>query len=461
MELKEINRSILEEMDKPQLIELILELIPNITTLSDKVSVFESTINPKKNSCNASIPPSTDLTRPRKSKRRGKRGPSEGHKGISRRIKEKPDFVMEIPLKSCPNTGVPVQSNSFSYRRHQIIELEPAKILVIEIRRQMTTGKDGKTIVAPHPEGIKPYKRIGPNLKANICYMRFRLNIPWNRILEWLKEVIGESIAYGTLQSIFQELKSELDDEYQTLKNDIKQSEIVGGDETGYHVNGKKWWVSVFRTDDTTIYSASPNRNHQAAQAVIGEDFAGILLTDFWGAYNERFFPNAKGFQKCIGSHGLRDILYAIECEKEKGSYAKKLLEVILDAVYLKKFFIFDTDEYKLERSQIESRLDELLSEDTNTVTKEGSKLFKRLRKYRQGILLFLYYEKLAPDNNRSEQDIREIVMTRKISGSYRTEKGIQSLVVVKSIIGTRIKRKEDFVQHIKEAFGSLAWNTT
>jgi hypothetical protein len=285
--------------------------------------------------------------------------------------------------------------------------------------------------------------------------MRFRLNLPWSKILEWLKEIVGESISMGTLKKIFDELKNVLKNEYNEINENIRKSEIVGADETGIHLNGKKWWLHVYRTDKETLFTHSKRRNHEVPQSILGEDFSGILVSDFFGAYNKRFFPKAKGFQKCIGAHGLRKILYAIECEKGKSDYGVRLLNIVLDAIYLKKYFIFETEEYKKERKSIEERLTEILSEKKELLP-ESAKLKKLFTRYRYDLFPFLRYENLPPDNNGSERDIRDLVIVRKISGAYRSEEGLENLTVVKSVISTAIKCGEKFVEKIRDAFGDF-----
>ena len=127
----------------------------------------------------------------------------------------------------------------------------------------------------------------------------------------------------------------------------------------------------------------------------------------------------------------------------------------------MKKYFIFDTLEYREEVVEKENRLDALLTDGIDTVTKEGEKLRKRLIKYRDHLLNFLYYKNLNPDNNASERDIRDYVMLRKISGSFRSESGIEATSIAKSIISTYKKRKSDFLERFRLAFGNYAYDTS
>ena len=414
---------------------------------------------PKKNSKNSSQSPYTDITRKHKSsKEKGKMGPPKGHKGISRKLSENPDHILFVPITKDPDTKEQVNSNSNSYQTHQILEIEPIKFIIIEIQRQTTTV-NGRTVTAPNPEGIGDYDRIGANLKSYVSSLRYSLDVPWNRILKWFKETAKDTIGAGTINSILKELKEKSALEYEQIKEDIRESSVVGADETSYHVNGKKWWMHVYRTEDATCFVADKSRAHDVPVKILGDDFSGILLTDFWGAYNPGFYGENTDFAKCM-AHALRHIIYAIECEEGKGEYAKKMKDVIIDAIILKKEINFESNKYKKQRQELENKLGALLADDVDTITNEGKKIWKLFRKYREHIFKFLYIKELPPDNNGSERDIREIVRSRKISKAYKTEKGLKDLAQIKSIVLTKRKRNENVFSFFQNVFGELILNT-
>ena len=110
---------------------------------------------------------------------------------------------------------------------------------------------------------LEKYQCFGPTLKAHIGYMRFRQNVTWDGILKWFEEMVGEKISAGTLQNIFNEIKSSLESEYFKIKEDIRNSDIVGADETGFKLNGEKWWIHVYRTEKETLFTHSKSRGHK------------------------------------------------------------------------------------------------------------------------------------------------------------------------------------------------------
>ena len=137
--------------------------------LVDQITAILPLVNkPEKNSNNSSISPSHDLKRKHdNTHKKGEFGPPFGHTGVSRKVDANPDYKISIKLEVDPLTGEEINSESKSYHRHQILELEPVKMVVIELQRQTTTV-NGRTLTAPNPEGIEDYDRIGPNLKNHI-----------------------------------------------------------------------------------------------------------------------------------------------------------------------------------------------------------------------------------------------------------------------------------------------------
>lgn len=468
MNIVKPDRSELENMSKTELVDLVEKLFDLIESLSlelksnkDRIASLEKKVQelgnnekPRKNSTNSSQSPAIDLSRKRKKGNEARRkGPPKGHKGSGRKLVEKPDFIVNIPVERCPRTHESIASSSKSFKTHQLIDIEPLQLRVIELRKQTTTGPDGKTVTAPNPDGVKSHQRYGPNLKKYISYLRFVMNTPWEKIRSFFRDFSRLEIGVGTIDTIFKELMQDLNKEYDELKTDIRQSEQIGCDETGIHVMGTKWWVHLVRSETTTLFVPNKSRGHQVLQNTIGEEFNGWLVSDFWGGYSEKFYPNAK-FQKCTAAHLLRDLKYAMESEKGKGRYAENLYNTIFEAFILKKYFKFGTPEYWSECDGIEKSLDELLDDSKDTMTDEGRKIKKRLKKFRYHILNFLYYKTLPYDNNASEREIRDFARVRKISGSFTSESGIQATCIVKSIISTYKKRGIDFINRLGQAFG-------
>ena len=81
--------------------------------------------------------------------------------------------------------------------------------------------------------------------------------IPYKRLTETLRDCFGVSLSQGTIDNILKEASRKSLKAYQTIRDRIEQSKVVGADETGANINGVLKWPWVWQTDKLTNYSES------------------------------------------------------------------------------------------------------------------------------------------------------------------------------------------------------------
>src|SRR5436309_211687 len=89
---------------------------------------------------------------------------------------------------------------------------------------------------------------------------------------------------------------------YDALCARVCGSSMVSLDETGWKVAGVLRWLWVFATPNTMVYCIQPGRGFEEAAAVLGVDFAGVLVRDGWAPYWQF---TAAAHQTCL-AHLLR-----------------------------------------------------------------------------------------------------------------------------------------------------------
>jgi hypothetical protein len=132
------------------------------------------------------------------------------------------------------------------------------------------------------------------------------------------------------------------------------------------------------------------------------------------------------------------DLKYFSETLKDK--WSSKIKQVFEDALKLKRSML--SIDYYTENEAIqyiENRTNQLL-EEGYILSKEVKAFKKRLIKNRDYLFEFLKYENVEADNNSSERAIRNVKVKQKISNQFKTLKGAQIFVVIRSIIDTAIK---------------------
>ena len=95
----------------------------------------------------------------------------------------------------------------------------------------------------------------------------------------------------------------------------------------------------------------------------------------------------------------------------------------------------------------------ELLTCRLDVTLKELVLFQKRMLKYKDYILTFLYHPKVPPDNNGSERAIRNVKVKLKVSGQFKSWKGVENFLILRSITDTVLKNK----MHVLNALNLIA----
>jgi transposase-like protein len=93
------------------------------------------------------------------------------------------------------------------------------------------------------------------------------------------KQVFSLPLSEGTIENILDKVALKCQVVYQQIKTDISQSAVVGADETGTKVSGKKWWiwaaaVAAWQTVLSTFIVASDNRGFKTVEAFFAQGFS-------------------------------------------------------------------------------------------------------------------------------------------------------------------------------------------
>ena len=183
------------------------------------------------------------------------------------------------------------------------------------------------------------------------------------------------------------------------------------------------------------MYSIQPGRGYEQASAILGDDFDGFLVRDGWAVY--RRFTQA-GHQTCV-AHLLRRCREMMEVARPGEAKLARTVKEILQAS-LKLRDRRDRNQVgeqglAIARGKLEARLDRTLSR--NYRSPANRRLANHLQRERDAMFTFLYCPGLDATNYRAEQAIRPLVVTRKVWGGNRTERGAHSQSVLVSILQT------------------------
>lgn len=427
------RREELEQLDKESLIEGYLLLEKRLESLEQQMSEFKRAlgIKPVKNSKNSSKPPSQDQKANVKAQKKVKRGAKKGHQGISRQRSE-PDEIITCRASECQECGADLSElPQHIAARHQVIDIPAQAAIVREVVRYGRYCPCCQSYQrAPAPRGFEVGRVLGENLEQFVLYLHYAHPLSYKRVACILREVYGLQLGEGSLVNIVQRAKSRLKQAAEAILEQVRQASVVGSDETTARVEGVNYWQWVFQTPQLAYYVIQPSRSAQVIADVMGTAQPEVWVSD---VLSSQMTHPAANYQICL-AHQLRDLQYLIDTHA--CDWAKQMQRVFRRAIHLHKLRdSLSQHQFELFAQAYAWRLDKLLAQSPSS--EDSQRLWRRFHKHRQALFLFLDRDDVPPTNNASEQALRNSVIYRKVTGSFRSDWAAQLYANLLSILET------------------------
>ncbi len=385
---------------------------------------------------------------PPKSRKR-RPGAKKGHAGARRETPERIDKRVEHRAKCCPDCGGRLKRCQQTRTRHteDIPEIQP-ETTEHTIHRDWCP-KCQKQVEPTVPDAL-PNCTLGNRVLVLSAWLHYALGNTLSQIVEVFNFHLQMKITPGGLVQMWYRLQTILYAWYETIQQEALQSAVLHADESGWRVNGKTHWLWCFTTPDLTYYMIHRSRGSPALMEFFVKEFAGILVSDFWGAYNAVCCALR---QTCL-VHLLRELEHT-EKYKSPGEhwpvFAKKLRRLIGDAIRLwRRKAELSEETYASRRDRLSARLQQLI--DTPWEDANAKRLLKRLRRHQNELFTFLDHPEVPFENNAAERAIRPAVIIRKNSYGNRSEHGADCQSVLMSIFRTLKQRGHDPIRTIVSA---------
>lgn len=408
-----------------------------VATLEKRVSELEAALSAGKRQAT----PFARQEHVAKPKRRGRK---KGQGSFSHRRQPAPEEVTETkaePLVCCPECGGEVGERKV--HEQFVVDIPPVKPVVVRyVTESGYCARCQKRVRSRHAEQISDATGaagvvIGPRAKALAADMKHRLGVSYGKVCGVLDDAFGLHVTRGGWCQADGRLAEQARPVYAGLVDALRASSVVHADETGWRIGTLSAWLWVFTNQETTVYTIRTSRGHDVVVDILGAEFAGILNTDCFLAYDAQALTDWLK-QKCVG-HLLRN-LSEMEAEKTRGAvrFARDVTVLLREALQLKADRLTLSVETFAERAAaLEDRLDRLIDQRRRFTDPDNARFAKRLRKHRQHLLRFLYVAELDATNNQSERQLRPAVITRKTNGCNRAETGAESHAILASVLAT------------------------
>lgn len=432
----------LKKLSKSELIKIIeLQdkkislLLSEINTLKDKLNI---------NSDNSDLPPSKNIKKSLKNTKRvfskKKSGGQLGHKGHNRSLSEKADEIIDVKLEAdrciC---GGSIRNNG--YNIHEKIDIRISKHVTHYHVEKGRCTKCYKRYSSNLPNG-ESKDLLSNNAKALCGYLTGYLKNSRRDLQKLFKELFGLDISLGLIFNNEKRISRKTKLVSEEIRDSLYNGEILHSDETSNNYQGKRGYSWLLANPNSTYISYEASRSKTTLESIIPE-YEGYVISDRYAAYN--LFDKNK--RQCCWAHLVRNFeKFANSSFNEVSNLGKKLKKIT--RIFFKIYYKYRDKnfEYKVQHKRLIKLRDllksYLLKVSFQNQSEQIGKIANNILKDESMMWTFLKKpDKIPITNNHAEQQIRSLVIKRKISLFVWSQAGKYFLQSMMSIYLTCQKR--------------------
>jgi transposase len=326
----------------------------------------------------------------------------------------------------------------------------------------------------PLPPAVRNSRtEFGIEIILILAFLHYWIGVSLDHACQIMNFFTGLELPKSQAHSLLKQLARDWDEQYDTIAELIALQMIVYIDETGWKVGDKSCYTWVFSTAMHVLYRCGVSRKKDEATAVLGDDFAGIGVTDDYAAYKSMFSQH----QLCWAHLIRKAIKLALlhPDEQEYGDFLDQLCKIYDDAKELSRDQAAnnpqaaEATEIDAILAKLQARISDLCSRhdevivkpktdgDANSESSTGSVevtpkhletfilLQRELMNNRDCLFVFVEHPDVEPTNNRSERNVRREAEIRKGARTSKTSAGAKRRGTIVSVLASLHTRLSPF----------------
>ena len=285
--------------------------------------------------------------------------------------------------------------------------------------------------------------QMGPRAVATAAVWHKQFGLPLGKVVGVFQQPFGLTITPGGVVQALHRAARQAAPTYTALIETVRQSPVVVPDDTGWRVGAQLQWLWVAATPTTTVSAIQPGRGFGQAAALLGPDFAGVLVRDGWAPYRQ--FDQA-AHQTCV-AHLLRRCR-DLQTDHPRAPLPYQVQTVLQQALRVRDrraAGLISAHGVAVARGHLQARLSTVL--DHPTTVPAVRRFAAHLDREWAALFSFLYDPTIDATNWRAEQALRPAVVNRKVSGGNRTWRGAETQHVLATLCRTSYQRHLDPLQ--------------
>ena len=270
-----------------------------------------------------------------------------------------------------------------------------------------------------------------------------------------MKDVYALPISVGSVSNAEERVSHSLEQIYADIKAEIQKAPVIHADETGYKQKNKNGWAWLLASAEFTLFHLDCSRGKKVAMRLLGNLLERIVVSDRYAAYN---FISPSRHQVCW-AHLKRDFQKISERKEASGAIGRALLK------NYEQLFIFWKEQGFKEHyfhKKVRKRLRYLKNKLRKSLIRGTQCSYKMTRRTCQNILdneqsLWLFFEKpgVPPTNNLAEQQLRPLVISKKLSFGVQSERGARFIERIFSLVMSCKQQDKNPLEWLRTAIES------
>ena len=294
----------------------------------------------------------------------------------------------------------------------------------------------------------------GMEIILTVSFLHYWIGISLDQVSAVIRFFTGLSLSKSQSNSLLAQLSRDWEQEYDHIAELLSYQMVIYIDETGWKVGKKACYTWAFSTLHHVLFRCGVSRSKSEAQAVLGETFGGIGVTDDYAAYKSLFTKH----QLCW-AHLLRKAIKLMLQNPTESVYRDFLDE--LYGIYQRSVRWQQDQRLSVGRPQ---KVEELKALILELCTRSGESLNSEMPLPEQtmirlqnelvrgidSLFVFVAHPEVEATNNRSERNVRREAEVRKGGRTSKSEAGAKCRGIIMTVLATLNTRFEQFtLEHL------------
>jgi len=334
---------------------------------------------------------------------------------------------------------------------HQIAEL-PAIAAVV-------TEHQGHTRTCPHcgtrthaaiPADLRA-RVLGPRLTAAIAYLSGGRHDSKRGVEEVVETLFGVPVALGSVAAAEQDVSAALAGAHAEATAAVRAAAVKNVDETGWKQAGRLRWLWAGVTRTVACFQVHARRGLDGLRALLGDDPAGIVVSDRWCAYNRLALRD----RQLCWAHLKRDFQAMVD----RGGPARPIGNQLL--CFVEDLFLWwhRVRDGTLTRTSLRTYVGELrpafrdvLERGAVSGCAKTEAVCTNLLSLEPALWTFVRVEGVEPTNNAAERAVRPAVLWRQRSFGCHSAAGCRFVERILTVVQTLRQQQRPVFAFLVEA---------